>query len=348
MRSIFHKALLAGLLRNFSSAFSLQSTPVGRTPPSQDEVPVVPASLTTPEEHPSKKLVSPTNEVERIDPGTGFNADETFNPIFEGGLRYKTNDWYKNLLSLPSSFVLKRTYKHLLFNTIISIVVTVAYKRAAWASIISMPMDAHNLLGGFLGLLLVFRQNTSYSRFWDARCSWSLAAATTRTLAIDIVTDLRPRAPESAYKLLTLVAAFPDALAYACLKGSFPLAHNVKKLVIPRAPRSNLAPATILCIMMQETIKQAVVEMGKVRDPLETLQITDLSANVNSLAVRLKECERILNTPVPWSYSRHASRFLSMYTATLPFAVVGTLGWMTIPVTAFLCWALFGIEEIGQ
>ena len=90
-------------------------------------------------------------------------------------------------------------------------------------------MLGHNLLGGFLGLLLVFRQNTAYSRFWDARCVWSQVAAKTRTMALEIVTHIRPKAPNSAKRLLTLVAAFPDALAYSCLGKIYPLAHNVKK-----------------------------------------------------------------------------------------------------------------------
>lgn len=53
-------------------------------------------------------------------------------------------------------------------------------------------------------------------------------------------------------------------------------------------------------------------------------------------------------TPIPLAYSRHTSRFLVMYTATLPLALVGSLQWGTIPVMMILCWALFGILEIGN
>ena len=59
-------------------------------------------------------------------------------------------------------------------------------------------------------------------------------------------------------------------------------------------------------------------------------------------------CERIVNTPIPLHYSRHTSRFLSLYVSTLPLALVASLGWSTIPAMASLCWALFGILEIGH
>ena len=276
-----------------------------------------------------------------------FADDAVYRPVFESGLRYRKDDWWRNLLNLPQSYVLRRIYPHLVYNVAISIVVTLMYK-LSWCPAVSIPMLGHNLLGGFLGLLLVFRQNTAYSRFWEARCTWSQAAAKTRTMAIEIVSNIRPLAPKSAERLLALVAAYPDALAYSCLGKIYPLAHNVKKLVLPRVGKgmtTRLAPATILCIMIQEELHNTENEI-KIRGLLQDLHILDITHGVGDLAKYLKACERILNTPVPWSYSRHASRFLSIYTATLPLAVVSTLGWLTIPAMTMLCWCLFGIEEI--
>jgi len=51
---------------------------------------------------------------------------------------------------------------------------------------------------------------------------------------------------------------------------------------------------------------------------------------------------------VPLSYSRHTSRFLTIWCGTLPVVLVDALGWMTVPAVAFVSWCLFGIEEIGH
>jgi putative membrane protein len=53
--------------------------------------------------------------------------------------------------------------------------------------------------------------------------------------------------------------------------------------------------------------------------------------------------ERILLTPVPASYSRHTSRFLSLYTLTLPFVLVHQLEIFTAPVLGIVCWGLFSM-----
>jgi len=59
-------------------------------------------------------------------------------------------------------------------------------------------------------------------------------------------------------------------------------------------------------------------------------------------------CERIVKSSIPTSYSRHASRFLSMWCFTLPLVLVHTLKWKMIPVVAIICWMLFVIEEVGH
>lgn len=63
----------------------------------------------------------------------------------------------------------------------------------------------------------------------------------------------------------------------------------------------------------------------------------------------MSNCEKILRTPVPWTYSRHTSRFLSFWMGTLPFALVGTLNkYLTVAVVAAASYCMFGIEEIGH
>ena len=69
--------------------------------------------------------------------------------------------------------------------------------------------------------------------------------------------------------------------------------------------------------------------------------IDDLSANIGS-------SERIVQTPVPLTYARHTSRFLSMFCLTAPVALVGELGAYVIPFVTLVTWSLFGIQEIGM
>jgi biopolymer transport protein ExbB/TolQ len=73
-----------------------------------------------------------------------------------------------------------------------------------------------------------------------------------------------------------------------------------------------------------------------------------LLSMVNSLSHTVGRCERLVQTPVPLSYARHTSRFVSVWTLTLPLALVPHFRWLTAPVIFFITWAMFGILEIGH
>lgn len=58
----------------------------------------------------------------------------------------------------------------------------------------SLPTQVHTVLGGTLSFLMVFRTNTAYGKWWEARCSWSGVGGTSRTLAARLCCILKPDA----------------------------------------------------------------------------------------------------------------------------------------------------------
>ena len=79
-------------------------------------------------------------------------------------------------------------------------------------------------------------------------------------------------------------------------------------------------------------------------DARERLQMISF---VNDLSRYVGACERIVQTPVPLSYARHTSRFLTLWMWSLPLSLVGINGYYSVVVIGFMSWALFGILEIG-
>ena len=84
----------------------------------------------------------------------------------EAGERYRSDDWLTNVISIPRSLTLKRIKYHLGANLLVTALVMLL--RAKGVRLATPPI-AHTLVGGFLGLLLVFRTNAAYARFWEAR-----------------------------------------------------------------------------------------------------------------------------------------------------------------------------------
>lgn len=79
----------------------------------------------------------------------------------------------------------------------------------------------------------------------------------------------------------------------------------------------------------------------------DSVTAQSLEANVRTLVESQGGCERILRTPIPFAYAVHIKRLLFLYLLTLPFILVGEMGWVAIPSTAAIAFGLLGIEEAG-
>lgn len=173
-------------------------------------------------------------------PATAFEATN---------VRYAARDWVKTVVSLPNSMVLKRIASPLVFNfwvttCICGLHITAnmhglprAVTRVA-ACVPNLPPIPHTLLGSALGLLLVFRTNAAYDRFWEARKQWGTVTSECRALASLACTFMTP---QQALPLLTLIAAFPVILKNY-LRGE----RDVRRLKALLAPQEVAALAAVV------------------------------------------------------------------------------------------------------
>jgi hypothetical protein len=68
---------------------------------------------------------------------------------------------------------------------------------------------------------------------------------------------------------------------------------------------------------------------------------------INELSKGVGACERLVQTPIPLHYARHTSRFMAVFTLTLPLFLVQEIGYSAVPSVACVVWCLFGVQEIG-
>ena len=259
------------------------------------------------------------------------------NSVFTSQLpavRYTSDDWWRNIRSIPRSTVFQRIAPHLAANVFVCVLVT--YLRMTGA-IFALPALPHQLTGAFLGLLVTFRTNSAYARFWEARCIWGQVMGACRALAISATTFVAPRAPEQGQELFDAVRLYPVALARACK---------------PESDQPEGAGAIEVCQRIYKSIAAASRKRPLDDDDDDTfysLQLANLASQTDRLVDAVGDVCRIMRTPLPLSYSRHTSRFLSIWSFTLPFVLIDAVGYLaTVPATAVLCWMLFGIEDIGH
>ena len=108
---------------------------------------------------------------------TVFEASDSFSCSDGTAInnRHSASDWLYNIKSLPNSKVLTEIKKPVLAVAGWSVFVSVAHaalacsSNASWRSLatrLCIPATAHSFLVSALGLLLVFRTNSSYQRFY--------------------------------------------------------------------------------------------------------------------------------------------------------------------------------------
>jgi predicted membrane chloride channel (bestrophin family) len=197
--------------------------------------------------------------------------------------------------------------------------------------------------------------NTHHDTPREGRGHWTKTKAICRNLAVTIKAHIEPHSPESSKYFLELLAAWPMCLMHLSLGGAARLSDHAQTfLPAPADPDqyhdSPALPAMLLAQRLHQTVHQAAAESRTSKSNLvEALHLAEVSHLVDSLMDSMSSCEKILRTPVPWTYSRHTSRFLTLWMGTLPFALVGSLSpGLTLAVVVAASYCMFGIEEIGH
>lgn len=199
----------------------------------------------------------------------------------------------------------------------------------------------HALIGTSLSLLLVFRTNASYDRFWEARKLWGAIINETRNLARS--TSVLLAADDALVaRIIRLDVAFPYA-AMNLLRGKRGLGPVAAELSPADAA---LCDAQHAPLAITRAISHAIAEAQR-RGLISDIQQSVLEQNLQQLIDYIGGCERIRRTPLPFAYVVHLRRALAIYCGTLPMALVEHFGWITIPVTFLVAYVLLGIEEIG-
>ena len=209
-----------------------------------------------------------------------------------------------------------------------------------------MPILSSIVPSIVLGLLLVFRTNTAYDRFWEGRKFWGTLINNVRNLARQIwITIEQKEAQDIALKksALRLLPAFAVAMKLHLRQES--VNSELESLMSPgqyQKLKSMNNPPLEIAFWIEDYLHEQYE-----RNCLDVYQLTAMNQLLNSMIDTLGGCERILKTPIPLAYAIHLKQLLLLYCLALPFQMVRDLTWGTGPVVALISFTLFGIEEIG-
>ncbi|WP_279196324.1 bestrophin family protein [Chryseobacterium indoltheticum] len=256
---------------------------------------------------------------------------------------YNTKHFLKILVSLHKSDTLKILFPTMILMAVYSYGVQyleIEYLHLTSKSKVSNVGMIHSLLGFVLSLLLVFRTNTAYDRWWEGRKLWGKLVNDTRNFAVKINTLLSDDR-DSANQIARYLKYFPHFLAKHLSEESTRLALDEDYSEIEKSLKHH--GPTDLVILLTHKLHQLKKE-GKISD----VEMLYLDTQVSGFLDVCGGCERIKNTPIPYSYSSFIKKFIILYVLALPIAYVINLGLFMIPLTVFVYYVLMSLELIAE
>jgi putative membrane protein len=204
------------------------------------------------------------------------------------------------------------------------------------SSLVKNIPTMHSLLGFAISMLLVFRTNTAYDRWWEGRKLWGALVNNSRNLAVKLNSMLPADDEKDRSFFKKLIPLFADELSVYTYKmkeqGSRSILRRIPE--IPDFDTSKHVPNQVSMLMMNKI--NLLYRDGK----LTGHQLLLLNNEIQSFLEVCGGCERIKNTPIPYSYSVFIKKFIFFYIITLPLGFALTLGYLTIPVVAFISYVL--------
>ncbi len=271
----------------------------------------------------------------------------------------------RHTLTLPQSSTLQRLLFPDLFLAA-SISGGVSWYNSVAEQALVLPIVPFTLCSLAVGLLVTFRTNTSFDRFREARNAWGQLINCSRDLArqASVYLDVSPENEERRLRLGRFLKTLPIVLNFHLTTNG---GHHSIRLQSPDVVAICKAElrAELLEVFVEDdldlkmlleihgkgnmplTVIKAMGEtIGKTRDSSPLLWV-ELEKNLIRMTEVLGICEKILRTPIPTKFTRHTSRFVTLWLGFLPFALWPIAGMATTPSVLLLTYGLLGLEDIG-
>ncbi|MBE9462985.1 bestrophin family protein [Dyadobacter subterraneus] len=201
----------------------------------------------------------------------------------------------------------------------------------------------HSLLGFVISMLLVFRTNTAYDRWWEGRRQWGALMNCSRNLSLKInsLVDKDNIEAREFFRIMipNYAFAFKNHLRGHFLSESFTETSTFKL--------SNLHLEDHIPNQIAAAIFSKAVELQR-KGLILPEHLLILNIELESFTNICGACERIKNTPIPLSYSSFIKKFIFIYCLTLPIGYVFSLHFLVIPFVMFVFYILASLEVIAE
>jgi putative membrane protein len=240
--------------------------------------------------------------------------------------------------------------KPLLRLVLYDLAVVAAYKVMHW-DWVALPHIPLALFGSAIGIVVSFRNQSAYARWWEARMLWGAIVNNSRSWGRQVATVLMPVQASDA----TEVKVMRRRLIYHQIAYVHALRQHLRGL----EPWDELAPllkeAEVTALRDQKNVPLAIQkQMGTLLRECQTRGWVDMAhwramdASLDDLMDAQGGTERIKTTPMPMQYDYFPRLFVQIYCVLLPLALVTTMGWFTPLGSTLVGFIFLALDKIGR
>ncbi len=256
-------------------------------------------------------------------------------------VQYNPKDWITFIFKFHKSDTLRKLIPLMIFIGFYSGIICfleMDYFKLEETSHVKGISVMHTTVGFVLSLLLAYRTNTAYDRWWEGRKLWGALVNNSRNLALKLSVILNEEKDRHFFR--RLIPGYASIL---------------QKHLTNEESAKALFEDLDLDMDHQKHHPNQIAKMifQKVNDLYKSGKITGdqliiINSELQSFTDVCGACERIKNTPIPYSYSAFIKKFIFFYIMTLPFSFAFTLGYYVIPVVIFIFYVLASLELIAE
>lgn len=256
-------------------------------------------------------------------------------------INYNPKSWITLIFSIHKSDTLRILWKEIISMGILTLLV--AYIEINFfpdALFLEKLVTVYQLIGFVISLLLVFRTNTAYDRWWEGRRKWGELVNDTRNFGVKLNSILTDEADKAYFG--RMISNFTFAMKEHLRSGVIWNELNLTSDELLLLERKNHVPLAIVGLMYER------LHVLKTNGLISEGEYMALDTNINAFMNACGACERIKKTPIPFSYSIFLKKFIFIYVVSMPLAFVTSFGYFAAFIATFVFYVLVSMEVLAE
>lgn len=256
------------------------------------------------------------------------------------------------MLFLFRGTVLARMWQRIVCVTVFATVVTLV-EPLVNIQTYSLTVTPFTLVGTALAIILGFRTNAAYDRFWEGRKLWGQMVNSSRSFSreilslVDVPSGEEPKQQE--------VREFQRELVRRMIGYVHALRHHLRQTDPFDELADYLPGEEVSGLKAEKNVPNAIllqialrIQSARIRGWISDYHVGVLERTLTDIANVQGGCERINNTPIPFGYTLLIHRIVAFYCFLLPFGIVQSVGRLTPVVVLLISYAFLGLDDVGE